>query len=306
LETRLAIREARHFQEAMSELAEDDPELFPAGDIAFARLDDAPERLAESERKRFAISIDTQRRWQCNAAKDEAFRKWRERAKELGVFVLLKRMPWRDCRGISLWDTDLLPLVIVNSTDTPSARIFTLFHEYAHLLLRESATCSVSSDAIARHRIERWCNSFAAAFLMPRDEVLSTIAATRTLRELDADDWELNHVTRLARLFRVSRVAMAIRLKELDISPFFDSHKQELLAFDKKKERKKRDEGGPLIPHVVRLSEVGSGAANIVLEALRGDVIDTFEAAEILDLSPEQLRRFEKRTDAQRILDVPT
>jgi hypothetical protein len=198
-----------------------------------------------------------------------------------------------------------VPVIVVNSNDNAPARIFTLFHEFAHLMLRESATCVLrTTRGMGSQRIERWCNSFAAAFLMPELELRRAI--DDRFADLRPSEWELRHVERLAREFRVSRIAMALRLKELKITNFYDSRNATLFAYDRKPVRKHRQASGMIIPHAVRLGEVGSAGATIILDALKGNAIDAFEAADILDLSPGQLQQFEKRVEKQRIRDAPS
>src|SRR6202040_756339 len=47
------------------------------------------------------------------------------------------------------------------------ARSFTLLHEFGHILLRQSGISSFNS----RNTVERFCNQFAAAFLLPVEAV---------------------------------------------------------------------------------------------------------------------------------------
>lgn len=95
--------------------------------------------------------------------------------------------------GFSLFDK-YAPLIFVNGKEAHSAQIFTMLYEVGHLVLGESA---VSDDAVnteGSHRSERWCDEFAAAFLMPAEEVRE--AAPRSLAE--------DSVMPVAKRFRVS------------------------------------------------------------------------------------------------------
>ena len=104
--------------------------------------------------------------------------------------------------------------VIVFTSESPNAQAFTLAHELAHVLLKQSAISGSiprhGGDAIIRI-IENWCNCFAAAFLIPRSTVLARYPIPNTPREsiVDAD------IERLALYFGVSEHAMLIRLVEL-------------------------------------------------------------------------------------------
>lgn len=292
-ETREVIRDARRIQHFVTDLLSDDPELMPHTNIPERVLSDAPDEVADNERRRFDISMTSQKSWDLQGS----FEEWRRRVQDAGVLVLLKRMPWSDCRGLSLWEPGLVPTIVVNSEDTVTARSFTLFHEYAHLLLRKSGVCLTEPSQTVRGQIERWCNAFAAAFLVPARELQQ--AAEVWYPDIQADDWQMKHVQRLANLFRVSRYVMARRLKELRFTNFYDWNVSELRRFDKKPERRKSKPGG-VRPEVKRLSEVGTGVAFVVIEAWKGNVTDAGELADVLGLKTEQLPDFEQRAESRR------
>ena len=63
-----------------------------------------------------------------------AFDQWREWLESLNISVLKLKIPAGDARGFSLTDGEP-SVIVVNSADAERARLFTLFHEYAHLLL---------------------------------------------------------------------------------------------------------------------------------------------------------------------------
>jgi Zn-dependent peptidase ImmA (M78 family) len=293
-ETLLVIREARRIQHYVSDLVEEEKELFPRPEIPGASLSDNPERVADGERERFGITVHMQQRWERN---EEAFDRWRARTQELGVLVLLKKMQWEDCRGLSLWNQELVPVIVVNSEDAHSARIFTLFHEYAHLLLRESGVCVTEPTLTHRGQVERWCNSFAANFLVPSDDLRRVVE--NRFPSMRSADWTMKDIQRLATTFRVSRYVMARRLKELGISDFLDTNIHELRRFDKKPTRERTQPGG-VRPEVQRLSEVGTGVASVVMDAWKQRLIDAGDAADILNLRTEDLGRFEERAERKR------
>ncbi|MHB8514712.1 MAG: ImmA/IrrE family metallo-endopeptidase [Dehalococcoidia bacterium] len=281
-------------------MLEDDPELFPHATIPKAAITDTADRIAVRERRHFGVTMEMQRRWRPN---DEPFRKWRQRAQDLGLLVLVKKMPWGDCRGLSLWGKDLVPTIVVNSEDSFAARCFTLFHEYGHLMLRDPGVCVEIQRRDQAGRTEGWCNAFAAAFVVPEDELRR--AVTLRFGALHRDEWTIADIQKLAAEFRVSRHVVARRLKELNISRFYDLHGDELYKLERSPPRKTKDRPFPIRPEVLRLSEVGAGAANAILEAVRGEAIDAADAADVLNLRLDQLRGFEERAEVQRIRDAP-
>jgi len=295
-ETLAVIRDARRVQDYLSDLAAEEPEIVPLPRLPQADLADNPAELAKGERHRLGVSIDMQASWGIR----EAFEHWRGIVQTFGVTVLLKKMPWEDCRGLSLWNDDLLPVVVVNSDDSANARNFTLFHEYAHLLLRKAGICITEPSQTLRGQVERWCNSFSANFLVPGDKLREAVRLM--FPRAQRSDWTLNNVSRLATKFRVSPYVMARRLKELTLSDFYDSNISELRKLDRKANRKRSEGERPvrIRPEVQRLSEVGTGLAFVVLDAWKGAVIDAGDAADILQLRPDQLADFQERARATR------
>lgn len=205
------IRRARRLQDALSWVLADDgrePVSFPE---VGTRAD--PVVAADEERCRSGITTKEQLSWRSAA---EGFRKWHRLLEGYGVMVMQLRMGKGNVRGFSVWD-DFSPLVAVNSAYHPTAHTFTLFHEYGHLLRRSDAACAEfvapgGSDPTE----ERWCERFAASFLLPEDglrEEASKQGVSTTSKTSDP-----RTARSLANRFGVSTRAMAIRLQELDLA----------------------------------------------------------------------------------------
>lgn len=96
------------------------------------------------------------------------------------------------------------PVVFVNSSDAPTARLFTLLHELAHIWIGSSG---VSDGNTANGRDEeRFCNAVAGEFLAPE-------AQFRALWNADVD-WERN-LAPLATRFHISKLAIGRRALDL-------------------------------------------------------------------------------------------
>jgi hypothetical protein len=150
--------------DAMADLRNAEPGLLsvklPVATLAMNAAD-----LAVTERARIGLDVPTQAAWKTDAS---AFRRLRALVEAQGVFVyLVAASDVDDWRGIAIFDDRKVPVIIINSDETfPAARSFSLFHEYAHLLLRQSAITNQRSRAAD----EEFCNKFAANFLMPPPE----------------------------------------------------------------------------------------------------------------------------------------
>lgn len=69
-------------------------------------------------------------------------------------------------RGFTLIDP-LAPLVFVNAHQTLNGQIFTLAHEFAHVLRGQSGISAEDPGIQAQSAVETWCNAVASEFLVP-------------------------------------------------------------------------------------------------------------------------------------------
>jgi Zn-dependent peptidase ImmA (M78 family)/DNA-binding XRE family transcriptional regulator len=203
--TRLAIREARRMQTVTSDLTAQLGSS-PKARIRKITLETDPTAIAEVERTRLGIDLDEQAGW---ASAHAAFSQWRRAVEQLSVLVFQLPMPVQEARGFSLTDGGL-PAIVVNSSDAITARIFTLFHEYAHLLLGAAGVCLPHEGAEDDGRVEKFCNHFAGALLVPKAALLADERAKQITRTSSVADTDLEQ---LAARFKVSRQVIWRRLQ---------------------------------------------------------------------------------------------
>ena len=177
------------------------------------RLGQDPIKIAAVERSKSGISTADQLAW---SNPSEAFRAWRSHLEDQGILVMQLSMGKNNIRGFGAWN-DYAPLVAVNTAYHPTARIFTLFHEVAHLLTRTDAACqNFVVPSQKDQSVERWCERFAASYLLPEEalkRVAANYGATPDSPTADADTARL-----IANRFSVSTRATAIRLQETGIA----------------------------------------------------------------------------------------
>lgn len=183
-ETISAIRKARRLQKNSKELLENQNESI-CPNVNHTTTNSNPFDLALKIRSLFGITEDLQRKWKNEY---DAFNYIREKIEANNIFVFQIQMPIEDARGFVL--ADEYPFVIVvNSSDHIVARIFTLLHEYGHVLLRESGVdnpdCATDNQQYA---VERWCNNFASEFLLPSDILKNEVLG----RDTGIMDFEAN------------------------------------------------------------------------------------------------------------------
>ena len=136
---------------------------------------------------------------------------------ERNIFVFDWAMPWH-LSGLSYRGP--FTAIFINYKHTPARRLFTLAHEFAHVVFhlgRKDPETKRPIDtvvsAIASHRdpLEKEANAFAGEFLMPEAD-LKAIVKTHGSRLKDPSCLE-----RVAQEFNVSRDALFYRLTKLEV-----------------------------------------------------------------------------------------
>ena len=266
--TILAIRKARSFQEKSRELAENLGESLEPK-ISLLSMGEDPEKLAYKYRKFFGISEKKQIEFKNGY---EFFNYLRERMENMNILVFQLSMPIEDARGFAF--TDNLPYtIVVNTKDAIEARLFTLMHEFGHVLLGETVIDMPDFERLplfTKDRIEMWCNTFASRFLFPKD------LATRIFgREVGLTDTET--LNSIKRKYKVSKAMVIYNMWKMGFITQ-EEYKEVLSRYrhlDQESGEKK--EGAPPIERR-RLSEMGEKYVSLVLHNYEKEYITYAEA----------------------------
>ncbi len=279
-ETWLALRRARRLQAVAADLMQalEQPGL---SDVGITSPDADSEEIAARERARFGVSVSTQGDWRDST---EALAAWRDLLERHTILTFQLKMPVEDTRGFSLAEHD--PFVIaISSDDSMNARMFTLFHEYGHLMMRSSGIClpREGEPSGQPERMERWCDHFAGAFLMPREPLRHDSDCKLFL---DGALGSEKRLTRLSRRYKVSRLALLTRL---------------LMLGWLSRERYAREVGGLGVPQPTRggpveyasriVREKGRTFTSLVLQAHEQNVVGYSEVADYLGIRLKHLER---------------
>ena len=254
-----------------------------------------PIKVASVERSKSGISAADQLEWSSPSA---AFRAWRAHLEDQGILVLQLSMGRNNIRGFGA-SNDYAPLVAVNTAYHPTARIFTLFHEVAHLLTRTDAACqNFVIPSQNDQSVERWCERFAAAYLLPEEDIKRIAAekygVTAASRTADPDTARL-----IANKFSVSTRATAIRLQEIGIAdPTLYSAVVSQLAARDWNDASGRGGGGQPASEK-RINQLGTRLPSALLAAAGRGRLTTRDLADHLALNTGQL------DDLKGLLDEP-
>lgn len=167
-----------------------------------------PERAADTIREALSITMQDRRRW-TNVY--DALNGWKAAVEGLGALVFqVSGVPVEEMRGCSI-SLRPLPIIVLNSADSPLGRIFTLLHEVTHIARGESSICDMTDESQARAvaQVEQYCNHVAGAVLVPRNELLSF----EDVRQADEQtEWENDRLLAFRRHFWASRETVLRRL----------------------------------------------------------------------------------------------
>jgi Zn-dependent peptidase ImmA (M78 family)/DNA-binding XRE family transcriptional regulator len=204
-------------------------------------LTDDPEVIGARIRKELGILYEHQVAW-----RDErvGFNSWRGAIEAVGALIFqATRVEVGEMRSFCLAEPEQ-PLIVVNRKDFPSARTFSLLHEFVHLMLRLSGLCDieeVNDLPPEEQKVEIFCNRVAAATLIPRDHLLSEdLVMAHGVRPTE---WAYGEIQELAKRYSVSRESLIRRLLTLNrtTEDFYRKIRAELLAeIQMLKERKKQ------------------------------------------------------------------
>jgi Zn-dependent peptidase ImmA (M78 family) len=292
-ETHLAIRKARRLQKVRRELMENlgsDVQV----KVRTRTLRDDPEVVAREERTMSGIHYENK----TGITDFVIFNTWRDWFEQKNIAVFKMRMPIDDARGFVLSENEPF-VIVVNASDAHAGKMFTLFHEYGHLLLNVPAICNQDSNEVKDHRIaeiERWCNKFAGAFLMPKEAIEANYRIMNAIRAKNfAESAKI-----ISKKFFVSKESALLRLLTLDyISSklFFEERdkfrKEVARNIESIKERQKESEQKFIAQPLDKqcLSEKGHNFVSLVLKNTDLGYITSNDALDYLDI---KLRHLEK------------
>ena len=199
-----AIRKARNLQEIGGELLINiNNSVAPR--IKQIKSSKKPDELGLYYRKYFNLDFEKQKKFNSSYA---FFNYLRDNFERINVLVFQFSMPIEDARGFVL--TDKNPnVIVVNSKDKIEARIFTLLHEFAHILLGETVIDLPVLSFEKKNEIEYWCNHFAASFLLPKTRAETLFKPEKSLTNKTT-------LNRLSRKYKVSKAMLLYTMYKQD------------------------------------------------------------------------------------------
>lgn len=273
---RLAIRDSSRVRRFVGDLWNELGRS--AKDIPAASTNENPEDVADRLRADyFGIPVEEQMSWSSPA---QAFRQWRTLIERMDILVFLYSLGEHSARGFS-FVTESPPVIGVSTTWHASVRVYTLFHELGHILIRTNSSCIEEwGSRPTKDPIERWCETFAASFLMPRKEIQELTAHWKTRNPILT-------ATRLANKLYVSRKAALLRLVETGSAQWDDF--RHLESRFEKKSRGGRPDPDRLRTRDVTRSDTYGSCLSAVRDAYRSGLINEADIRTYLRMYPDEL-----------------
>lgn len=169
---------------------------------------ESPIELANFISKKLDITLDEIKRISGIDAQKKVLNYLFKKAEDRGVFVgktiSYHRIKVKDMRGLFI-SNDYCPFIVINRRDAQSAQIFSFIHELAHLFRKSDAisnSLEFRNVQGAGNAEEVFCNKVAAELLLPKQEFA---------REF----YEKHDIDRLAEIYKVSKIFIFYRLKDL-------------------------------------------------------------------------------------------
>lgn len=209
---------------------------------------------------------------------NSAFNFLKARLEDAGVLVMKngvvinnthRPLDINEFRAFLLFD-EFAPLIFINNKDSGGAKVFSLIHEFAHLLI------STDDNLITENSIndEIICNKITAEFLMPQKLLVKLWQ--------NPDD-HVDFINRQAKELKVSALALAKRyydLNKIDSSTYQKIYKTSIENY-----RKKPDGGSGGSYYITKKSNLSETFAQAVINStLEGQILHD-DAFRLLNVS---------------------
>jgi Zn-dependent peptidase ImmA (M78 family) len=283
-------RRARRRRHIAIEIAGEAAELIP--DIPLhATTADAPDALAQAARRWLGVTVSQQSTWRGEYG---PLNGWLGLIESKSVLVFqTSDVDIEEMRGFSISEYPL-PAIVLNATDAPRARAFTLAHELVHLFLRNGGVCDptrvVEGGHTENERVEVFCNRVAGALMVPTQDLLSDPAVTSAGG--GPRSWDESVLRHLSDRFAASREVILRRLLILGrtTQAFYEGKRDEYRQSYLLQRQQAKELGTGFAPYSrVVVRDLGKRYTRTVLDALEREQITPADVADYLGVRLKHL-----------------
>ena len=209
---------------------------------------------------------------------------WKTAIHSSGIYVSQRNLAKSGGIRAFCVNKDKYALMVVNTAEIPYARIFSMLHEYCHILMNTAGVCDFNDD----FKREKTCNEFAANVLLPRQLVKRKLAKVKLVNNVEKD---LDVIKRLSKRLRVSQTFLTLRLSTLGL--LSNEYCERLKDTLESKDLPKRQSGGD--HYLTKIAHVGDKYALNVFGALSDGRISRSDASNMLDIREHFLSTLQQK-----------
>ncbi|GFK21250.1 ImmA/IrrE family metallo-endopeptidase [Tetragenococcus halophilus] len=206
-------------------------------------------------------TLQLEETWFVNRQYNNAFNYLRDKFENAGILVMQngvvkanthRNLNVDEFRAFVLVD-DYAPLIFINSTDSNGGKIFSLFHEVAHIFLGESDLFNDNnvSHPIYRNDLEVLCNDIASELCIPAP-YFKELWAKNTERDT------FNKIHYIAQKCKISILAVAVKAlknRYIDEQEYYKIRNESLKYYKKENTKKKENNGNGINTAVSRIDK---------------------------------------------------
>ena len=246
-------------------------------DLPRYTLEDETKEVARELRNLLGLDLETQ------TGEIKEFREMidflRERLWERGVLVIVRDLP-EEIDGISYEVYGVGVIIAKRDPKHIQRTIFTIGHELGHLLLREHVyeddLLEVPEEENRMWKIERWCNEFAAYFLLPEE-------ANKEIEKVKEVEDKKKFLKRMMSKYKVSMSVLLYRLRKLGITGLDVGEIEE----------GKEDRGGPRDLVKLTKNNFGEKTVAVIVDLYRKGRIDELRLKNLLGVGGRTIEKLE-------------
>lgn len=165
----MSIRKAHQRRETAIELLSSLVDELPIFDKKISLKTDIA-KLALEIRDFLKLEIDIQKKWSDSRT---AFNEMRRLIEDTGILVFeIDKVAIEEMRGFAIAEK-IMPVIAINRKDSYNGRIFSMLHEFVHILIGQGGISNTLYYENSTENIEIFCNKLAAEILVPSSYLLS-------------------------------------------------------------------------------------------------------------------------------------
>ena len=237
--------------------------------------------------------LNLQSGWACRMEPDVAVRFLRSAIEAQGVYTCAgsyyhpNSRPYNvdEFRGFVLAN-DRAPIIFINTRDSKSAQLFTLLHEFAHLLFNESGVDDMVYETPEK---EDLCDSVAAQVLVPEHLVYGVFDQMSGEQAID----EIKHATKASEIVCLRRAYELNRISKDDYFRIYGEYKARLKAAPASASKPSAETGPGY--YKLKKSNLGKLFVDAIFEGIKSEKLMYKDAYSLTDMKAGSFEEFYKR-----------